>query len=279
MSVGIKTATGDVKIHSVRVVPADGYYTTRQIVEALEQYSDTNTTNVPLQTIYKTDGTFAKYIRCNTFVSQYLNGYSFNDKATKVHCRIYGSSTVTIRNCTGIYPTSTGSFGSFISTPGAYEKIKYNPNKLGYKHPAIAKKYPGIFSGQWTDFEDSEFNFTDLAVLANATTDDYIVVHKSGSIYSIYRYVGESAPVFEIASGSNYKAMNSQKDFRHGISSYLVSSSGKQLSAVVTIGSTENTDSFNIENIVAATFDIKDANDTVLFAKNADITDYVLPTT
>ena len=282
MSIGVKTANGDVKIHSVHIKPADGYYTTQQIVEALEANSDVSSNaNTPVVTMYKTDETYSRYIRTSsTSITLYLKGYSFNNKATKVNCGLYVTGTMQLRKSnSGIFPVATDTFGSFNISQDEKIKLKINPDKIGTRHPAIAKKYPAIFNNQWIDYDDDEFNFTDLATLTNATTDDYIVVYKSGSTYYIYRYVGESAPVFEIASGSNYRAMNSQKDFRHEISAALVSSAGKQLNDVVTIGSTERTDSFPIANIIAATFDIKDANDTVLFAKNADITDYVLPTT
>lgn len=281
MSIGVKTANGDVKIHSVHITPADGYYTTQQIVEALEANSDVNSNaNTPVATMYKTDETSSKYIRASsTSITLYLKGYSFNDKATKVNCSLFASGSMQLRkNDSGIFPVTTDTFGSGSISQGEKIKLKINSDKIGARHPAIVKKYPTIFNNQWIDFEDDEFNFTDLATLTDATVDDYIVVYNSGSTYYIYRYVGESAPVFEISSGSNYRAMNSQKDFRHTISS-LVSSSGVQLNDVVAINGSERTDSFPIANIIAATFDIKDANDTVLFAKNADITDYVLPTT
>lgn len=282
MSIGIKTATGDVKIHSVHVTPADGYYTTQQIVEALEANSDVSSNaNTPVVTMYKTDETYSKYIRTSSNgITLYLKGYSFNDKATKVNCGLYVTGTMQLRKSdSGIFPITTDTFGSTSILQGEKIKLKINPDKIGTRHPAIVKKYPTIFNNQWIDFEDDKFNFTDLATLTNATTDDYVVVYNSGSTYYIYRYVGESAPVFEIASGSNYRAMNSQKDFRHDISGALVASSGKQLNDVAAINGTERNDTFPIASIIAATFDIKDANDTVLFAKNADITDYVLPTT
>lgn len=282
MSIGVKTSNGDVKIHSVHIKPTDGYYTTQQIVEALEANSDVSSNaNTPVVTMYKTDETSSKYIRTSsTSISLYLKGYSFNDKATKVNCGLYVTGTMQLRKSdSGIFPVTSDTFGSTSILQDEKIKLKINSDKIGKRHPAIAKKYQTIFNNQWIDFEDDEFNFTDLATLTNATTDDYIVVYNSGSTYYIYRYVGESAPVFEIASGSNYRAMNSKKDFRHDISSALVASAGRQLNDVVAISGSERTDSFPIANVIAATFDIKDANDTVLFAKNADITDYVLPTT
>ena len=282
MSLGVKTANGDVKIHSVHITPADGYYTTRQIVEALEANSDVNSNaNTPVVTMYKTDETYSRYIRTpSNNITLVLKGYSFNDKATKVNCGLYATGTMQLRKSdSGIFPVSADSFGSTPILQREKIKLKINPDKIGTRHPAIVKKYPTIFNNQWIDFDDDEFNFTDLATLTNATTDDYIVVYNNGSTYYVYRYVGESAPVFEISSGSNYKAMNSQKDFRHDIASALVASAGRQLNDVVAISGSERTDAFTIANIIAATFDIKDANDTVLFAKNADITDYVLPTT
>lgn len=282
MSLGVKTATGDVKIHSVHIKPADGYYTTQQIVEALEANSDVSSNaNTPVFTMYKTDETYSRYIRTSSNnITLVLKGYSFNDKATKVNCGLFASGTMQLRKSdSGIFPVTTDTFGSTSITQYEKEKLKINSDKIGARHPAIAKKYPTIFNNQWIEFDDDEFNFTDLATLSNATTDDYIVVYNNGSAYYIYRYVGESDPVFEIASGSNYRAMNSQKDFRHDIGGALVSSGGRQLNDMVAINGSERTDSFPIANIIAATFDIKDANDTVLFAKNADITDYVLPTT
>ena len=282
MSIGVKTANGDVKIHSVHVVPADGFYTTRQIVEALEVYADTGKDKVPFATMYCTDESYSLYTRVGSSATIQLTlaGYEFADKCRKVVCKIKYSSTTGVRyNDTGIYPTETNSYGNYTYAPREKAKIKFVSSKIATYHPAIPKNYPGIFNDQWVDFANGEIPFTDLAVLTNATTDDYIVVYNSGSAYYIYRYVGESAPVFEIASGSNYRAMNSQKDFRHDIKSALVTSDGRQLNDVVAIGSTERTDSFPISAVIAATFDIKDANDTVLFAKNADITDYVLPTT
>jgi hypothetical protein len=281
VSLGVKTANGDVKIHSVHIKPTDGYYTTQQIVEALEANSDmSSNANTPVVTMYKTDETYSRYIRTSSSASLYLKGYSFNDKATKVNCGLYETGSIQLRKSdSGIFPVATDAFGSFNISQGEKIKLKINPDKISTRHPAIVKKYPTIFNNQWIDFENDEFNFTDLATLTDATIDDYLVVYNSGSTYYVYRYVGESAPVFEISSGSNYKAMNSQKDFRHDIASTLVTSAGRQLNDVVAINGSERTDAFPIANVIAATFDIKDANDTVLFAKNADITDYVLPTT
>jgi hypothetical protein len=282
VSLGVKTANGDVKIYSVHIKPTDGYYTTQQIVEALEANSDiSSNANTPVATMYKTDETYSRYIRSFSSASLLLKGYSFNDKATKVNCGLYmtGGSFPIRKSDSGIFPVATDSFGDFHIRQGEKMKLKINSDKIGTRHPAIVKKYPTIFDNQWIDFENDEFNFTDLATLTDATIDDYIIVYKNGSTYYVYRYVGESAPIFEISSGSNYRAMNSQKDFRHDIASALVMSTGRKLNDVVTINSSEGTDAFPIANVIAATFDIKDANDMVLFAKNADITDYVLPTT
>lgn len=282
MSLNLKIQEGLQKIHSVHITPADGFYTTQQIVENLEAYADTTKDKVPFATVYCTDASYALYTRVGSTATIQLTlaGYEFADKCRKVVCKIKFSSTTGVRyNDTGIYPTEANSYGNYTYAPREKAKIKFVSDRIGTYHSAIPKKYSGILNNQWVDFANGEIPFTDLAVLTNATVDDHIVVYNSGSTYYIYRYVGESAPVFEIASGSNYRAMNSQKDFRHEISSALISSSGKQLNDVVAIGSTERTDAFPISAVIAATFDIKDANNTVLFAKNTDITDFVLPTT
>ena len=96
MSINLKIQEGLQKIHSVHVTPADGYYTTQQIVEALEANSDVSANaNIPLATMYKTDETYSMYIRTSsTSIMLYLKGYSFNDKATKVNCSLYVTGTM-----------------------------------------------------------------------------------------------------------------------------------------------------------------------------------------
>lgn len=257
-----------------------GGFPLREIVEALEETSDVQQSNVPAYTHYKTDGTYARYVRAGSTSSltAQIKALSYTDGFKKVQGSLYVSGgTQPLRvNESGIFPAGTDSFGSVTTAPAEKMCMKINPERFGTIHPAFAAKYTGCTDGEWFAFEDGAYRFTDIFSLTGATVADYIVMcDVSGSKYA-YLYSGENPPVFEVKSGSKYGAAEGRTDSRYDLGAVVSSGGSKYYSAVQGVTSSAGrTDSFLLASIVHATFDIKDAGGNILFAKNAKITDFV----
>lgn len=257
-----------------------GGFPLREIVEALEATSDVQQSNVPAYTYYKTDGTYARYVRAGSTSSltAQIKALSYTDGFKKVQGSLYVSGgTQPLRvNESGIFPAGVDSFGSITTAPAEKMCMKINPERFGTIHPAFAAKYTGCMDGEWFAFEDGAYRFTDIFSLTGATAADYIVMcDVSGSKYA-YLYTGETPPVFEVKSGSKYGAAEGRTDSRYDLGAVVSSGGSKYYSAVQGVTSSAGrTDSFLLASIVHATFDIKDAGGNILFAKNAEITDFV----
>ena len=256
-------------------------FSLRQVVEALEETSDVQQSNVPAYTYYKTDGTYARYVRTGSTASltAQIKALSYTDGFKKVQGSLYVSGgTQPLRvNESGIFPAGVDSFGSITTAPAEKMCMKINPERFGTIHPAFAAKYTGCMDGEWFAFEDGNYRFTDIFSLTDATAADYIVICDiSGSGKYAYLYSGETPPVFEVKSGSKYGAAGSQTDSRYDLGAVVSSGGSKYYSAVQGVTSSAGrTDTFLLASIVHATFDIKDAGGNILFAKNAEITDFV----
>lgn len=257
-----------------------GGFSLREIVEALETTADVQQSNVPAYTHYKTDGSCARYVRTGSTSSltAQIKALSYADGFKKVQGSLYVSGgTQPLRvNESGIFPAGTDSFGGITTAPAEKMCMKINPERFGTIHPAFAAKYTGCMDGEWFAFEDGAYRFTDLFELTGATAADYIVICDiSGSGKYAYLYTGATPPVFEAKSGGKYGAAGSQTDSRYDLGALVSSGGSKYYSAVQGVSCSSRTDSFLLASIVRATFDLKDAEGNILFAKNAEITDFV----
>ena len=257
-----------------------GGFSLRDIVEALETTSDVQQSNVPAYTHYKTDGSYARYVRAGSTPSltAQIKALSYTDGFKTVLGSLYvtGGSQPLRVNESGIFPAGTDSFGSVTTAPAEKMCMKINPERFVTIHPAFAAKYTGCMDGEWFAFEDGAYRFTDIFSLTGAAAADYIVMcDVSGSKYA-YLYSGENPPVFEPKNGGKYGAAEGRTDSRYDLGAVVSSGGSKYYSAVQGVtSSVGRTDSFLLTSIVHATFDIKDAGGNILFAKNAEITDFV----
>ena len=283
MSIGVKTANGDVKIHSVHVVPADGYYTTRQIVENLEQYSDSQQNLVPAFTRYAPDGSYALYGRCTTSSSHklclapssFLNGY----KNVESSIAFTASSTVVYTraaNNSGVYPISTANVSKFTISNTRDTYMRLFSEKISECHPAFLEKFPNCLNGNWFmhPTDSKTYKFSDLFAIANATSDDYIVTVNG----YIYRISNATEPI-AMHSGNNI-VLTGESIKRFSISSSSLIDN-KYYSDIQSLTTSTSVSSISVtpQSILNTTFDIYDTSEELVVEKNADITDFVKPTT
>ena len=154
--------------------------------------------------------------------------------------------------------------------PQAEEKILYNLTAFEDYHPALT----GYLATETEIPINKEYPIGEVFDTGLEATDNIVIVDFSGEIY-IYRY--SSALPTASLSGTTYSfSAVSGVSRTPNLRGYLNS---KQLTKSA-FSYESRTGSYTVdtnarESIIAATCDIKDSGGTVLFAKNADIGDYI----
>lgn len=285
MSLGVKTANGDVKIHSVHVVPADGYMSYHDIAEGIELNSTTNASYIPYL-IHLKDVNGVKdavYFRSSP---DYKNSLQLVAKefvnSVKIRCSVYlrnvGTSFETRSNSLpSLYPnTENTRYNGIECTTNEGSELKLYRENINNIHPAILNKY-GSYGNNWIPYNDMVVPFTDVFVLNGLlATDNVIFVHWPSGYWIIpFR---DYVPTFEYVSGSGadaeYRVIGNPN-----VTSYKMGTSPVGNNAIYSdkyaFNSGTTTFTVAVDDFLASTFDIKLSDNTVLYAKNADTTDFV----
>lgn len=266
--------TTDIREVNVRVA------NTRQIAEALEADADVQQSYVPALTVYKNDE-YAAYIRIDIYRQAILfvaaGGFSNGLKNILSVLRVRETSGNYEYGRIGdnsVYPVRTANLNYFDIVPpfGGYH-LKCNTAVTGI-HPAISARYPGISQGNWVDFESSDesvYALSDLITLTGASSDDYVVAVINSSGKYVLVYSGQEPPVFEETSAGIYRAAGGQINKVYNVSSYIPA----ELKQMISVSYNTEQSAYYASKIVNTTFDMYDTNGDLIFAGNADISDFV----
>ena len=255
-----------------------GGYTDEDIVEMswkilVEGYTPT------FAVLSKAETPYASYWRCWSDVAwnMELVPYDYTENFTKVYAKMRAS---TLYNNQGSYsgstltppiliPNSTSNskwlqMGEHLTVPCKFE-VK-NLTSLSACHPAISDRYT-FTEGGWYTYTDL-YDFSDIITLDGASSSDYLFGVTFSSGRRIFRYT--SQPVFE-PYNNEYRTQGNPNVIRYRPDGVI----GTAYTAKTTLTSDLITFTINVTDINFATFDVYDTNGNLLFAKNADITDFV----
>lgn len=281
MSIGVKTANGDVKIHSVHVVPADGYTSDHGVMENIwnNDYGYTGTAEYKNCLVeHTTSGNKADYVNS-------ANTINLGLKLTEI------DSTEAPKILTTIAPTSNnGSYRRYNNTSGIYPNkretiysyaIQYSTggefilNQSAFKtiHPAIVDK--PITSNVWlTKIKDLFlYDFHSLIALTGYTftgEEKLILITDS---YNYTLCIIPDGTTFTLTNDS-LRPSNSLRKWDMSKNSYF-GNNIRTAKVNIAINSNTWTTTIAVSSILAATFDIKLTDETLVYSKNADVSDFV----
>ena len=252
----------------------------REIVSMIER-NDTDG-RVPIYTEYACDANriFAYYtgISTNQTYSLKLTTEDFDTSYTKIvgHISAVGTASTTRRwnNNVSAADTTEALFpNSKYVTSQTVDLVNFGcylhivPDSLTAAHPALAGQYD--LSGEWFTYDKKRFLFRDVYSLTGALPTDNAVVVVNGNTKKIYTFRGDVPAFQEVSGGYRFS----------GATYYSLGSIMTNVSqaSVKTVSSSSETTTIPLDYIKAATFDMKDSGGNTFFHKNADMTDYVLP--
>jgi hypothetical protein len=255
-----------------------GGYTDEDIVEMSWKILAENYTPT-FAILSKAETPYAFYWRCWTDVAwnMELVPYDYTENFTKVYAKMRAS---TLYNNQGSYsgstltppiliPNSTSNskwlqMSEHLTVPCKFE-VK-NLTNMSACHPAISDRYT-FTEGGWYTYTDL-YDFSDIITLDGASSSDYLFGVTFSSGRRIFRYT--SQPVFE-PYNNEYRTQGNPNVIRYQLDGVI----GTAYTAKTTLTSDLATFTINVTDINFATFDVYDTNGNLLFAKNADITDFV----
>lgn len=261
-----------------------GGYTDEDIVEMswkilAESYTPT------FAVLSKAETPYASYWRCWSDVAwnMELVPYDYTENFTKVYAKMRAS---TLYNNQGSYsrstltppiliPNSTSNskwlqMGEHLTVPCKFE-VK-NLTNMSACHPAISSRYT-LTDGGWYDFTDDEWDFPDLITLGDLTASSQLMIVKfySGTVYAFTYPNGVTPAITD--DGTNYNIENIAS--RATISDLFNTAYTAKITPSYTTGAGFYMGKDAVNNVVmASTFDLV-CNGVTIFAKNADITDFV----
>ena len=211
----------------------------------------------------------------NYIPAVYLNGTPTDDtyKRLSVTSAIESSSTTAVnkyyKSTGGIYPDSVVQERVLLNGKKVIlnrEVFELNSNVI---HPAFTAIYSPVTDAWFDVHETDTVKFCDMCTLSGASSADNIaVIYGNNNIYAVD--FGSAVPTF--SGTSTYTIPGSPSFYRLSLSTNF---GNKKAKATISAVSSKPFTSFSADDIRAATFDMYDSGNSLIFAKNADISDYV----
>ena len=281
MSIGVKTANGDVKIHSVHVVPADGYTSDHGVMENIwnNDYGYTGTAEYKNCLVeYTTSGNKADYVNSANPINLGLKLTEIDStEAPKILTTIAPTSNNgsyrRYNNTSGIYPNKRETIYSYAIQYSTGGEFILNQSAFGTVHPAIVDK--PITSNVWlTKIKDLFlYDFHSLITLTGYTFtggEKLILITDS---YNYTLWIIPDGTTFTLTNDS-LRPSNSLRKWDMSKSSYF-GNNIRTAKVNIAINSNTWTATIAVSSILAATFDIKLTDETLVYSKNADVSDFV----
>lgn len=281
MSIGVKTATGDVKIHSVHVVPADGYTSEHDIMENIwaNDYGYSGSVEYKNCLIeHAVSGNKADYVNTSNTINLGLKLTEIDSaEAPKILTTITPTSNNgsyrRYNNTSGIYPNKRETIYSYTMQHSTSGEFILNQSAFGTIHPAIVDK--NIPNNTWATKTKDLFlyDFHSLITLTGYTFtgEEKLILINDGSNYTLW--IIPDGTTFTLTNGSLHPS-NSLRKWDVSKSSYF----GNNIRTAkfnIAINSNTWTATIVVSSILAATFDIKLTDETLVYSKNADVSDFV----
>lgn len=260
-----------------------GGYTDEDIVEMswkilAESYTPT------FAVLSKAETPYASYWRCWSDVAwnMELVPYDYTENFTKVYAKMRAS---TLYNNQGSYsgstltppiliPNSTSNskwlqMGEHLTVPCKFE-VK-NLTNMSACHPAISDRYT-FTEGGWYTYTD-EYNFYELITLSGLTSSSHLMIVKfyNGTVYAFTYPNGVTPAITDDGTNFTVEAIAS----RATISTLLGGEYTAKATPTYETGKGFFTGRDAVSSVImASTFDLV-CDGVTIFAKNADITDYI----
>lgn len=284
MSIGVKTANGDVKIHSVHVVPADGYTSDHDIMENIwnNDYGYTNTSieykNCLIEHIVS--GNNADYVNTANTIDLGLKLAEIDSTgAPKILTVIAPTSNSgcyrRYNNTTGIYPNKRETIYSYTIQHSTGGEFLLNQSAFRTIHPAIVDKQ--IPNNVWiTKIKDLFlYDFHSLITLTGYTftgEEKLILINENSSYILLLIPDGTT---FTLNNDSLIPS-NSLRYWDVSKSSYFGNTiRTAKVNIAIKSQSQAWKSAITVSHILASTFDIKLTDETIVYSKNADVSDFV----
>lgn len=283
MSIGVKTATGDVKIHSVHVVPADGYTSNHDIMENIwaNDYGYSGSAeykNVVIEN--RASSGKINYVNIGGTIDLGLKLLDIDStEVPKILTSIAATSSSNIyrRYNTidgGMYPnkreydyTQTIQYSTddeFIINQSAFRNI----------HPAIVNK--NIPSNKWTRKTKNMFlyDFYTVFGLTNYTFtgEEKLILVNDNSAYRLWVIPNDTTFTLTNNVITPSKSLTGWSMTK---SSYFRSSVVRTSKVNISYSASTYNPTIAVSSILASTFDIKLTDETIVYSKNANVSDFV----
>lgn len=176
----------------------------------------------------------------------------------------------------GIVPNASYNSKYLQFAENETDPIKFkvgNLSNMSACHPEISDRYT-FTEGGWYDYSD-EYDFDELFDVGLTAQDNVVIVRFASGDY-IYRYPSGQVPTAHIENGTVFRFDAASNVDYVKISDVI----GTAYTAIPTFSYTSSSGAYSVdpatEALLATTCDIYDStNGNLLFAKNADITDYI----
>ena len=289
MSMNLKTQNGLQPIHSVHIIPADGYTSEHDIMESIWKND------------YGYTGSIA-YKNCliEHFTSGNKTGYIINsantinlglklveiDSATapKILIDIAPTSNngcyLRYNNMAGIYPNKRDAINSYLMPYSTGGEFIINQSAFGTIHPAIVNK--NIQNNAWLPKTKDLFlyDFYELITLTGYTFTGeeklILAISIDSSYYNLWIIPDDTTFTIDSTIMENMlKPNKSLRKWELSKSSYFGNNIRTGKITINIYGGGYMSTMIPISTILASTFDIKLTDETLVYSKNADVSDFV----
>lgn len=284
MSLGVKTSTGEKRIHSVHVkfdVPP-GYISEHDVMDGIgENNAASNTTTEIFHFKSLSQNSPSYYVSKNSAGSYTIrmnlraSSWSESDHYSKVNGSTQfasGSAYFTSRYNDGtnsIYPNTTSAPNSVYNN--SFELHIVRPNLFASYHPYLAKKY-SLPRNDWFTVNETDAIPVKEVYNLQSSIKNRALIYKLSNGYGVYFY--DYVPIFS-KNGNTYRDTATGNCKRCLMPLLTVATNYSDIENIAAETVQSSTLSYSLAAIVGSTFDLVDNNGNTIYEANVDISDLV----